>query len=206
MALAALLLFCLYLLLAFGVRTVLMVRRTGTSGFHGVSGRPGSAEWLGGVSFAVALALGLAAPAADLAGISEPLAVLDGDVGHAAGLVLAASALALSLWAQATMGASWRIGVADGDQTDLVCDGPFARVRNPFFAALIPLSIGLVLLVPNVLALLAGACLVLALQLQTRVVEEPYLLRTHGDAYRAYAARTGRFLPGLGRLRTEVTR
>lgn len=25
-------------------------------------------------------------------------------------------------------------------------------------------------------------------------------LRTYGDAYRAYAARTGRFLPGLGRL------
>ena len=206
MALAALLLCCSYLLLAFGVRSVLMVRRTGSTGFHGVSGRPGSAEWLGGVSFAAALVLGLAAPAAALAGISAPIAALDGDAGHAVGLGLTAVALPLSLWAQSTMGASWRIGVADDDRTDLVTGGPFARVRNPFFAALIPLGTGLVLMVPNALALLAGACLVLALELQTRAVEEPHLLRTHGDAYRAYAARTGRFLPGLGRLRAEAGR
>ena len=40
----------------------------------------------------------------------------------------------------------------------------------------------------------------LGLELQVRAVEEPYLLRTHGDAYRAYAARVGRFLPGVGRF------
>jgi protein-S-isoprenylcysteine O-methyltransferase Ste14 len=40
----------------------------------------------------------------------------------------------------------------------------------------------------------------LALELQVRAVEEPYLIRSHGDAYRAYAARVGRFLPGIGRL------
>jgi len=33
-----------------------------------------------------------------------------------------------------------------------------------------------------------------------RAVEEPYLLDTHGDAYRGYATRVGRFLPGVGRL------
>ena len=40
----------------------------------------------------------------------------------------------------------------------------------------------------------------LGLELQVRSVEEPYLLRTHGDAYRAYASRVGRFVPGIGRL------
>jgi protein-S-isoprenylcysteine O-methyltransferase Ste14 len=40
-----------------------------------------------------------------------------------------------------------------------------------------------------------------SVQVQVRLVEEPYLLRVHGDAYRAYAARTGRFVPGVGRLR-----
>ena len=30
-------------------------------------------------------------------------------------------------------------------------------------------------------------------------VEEPHLRRLHGDPYAAYAARTGRFLPGVGR-------
>jgi protein-S-isoprenylcysteine O-methyltransferase Ste14 len=32
-------------------------------------------------------------------------------------------------------------------------------------------------------------------------VEEPALLAAHGDAYRRWAATTGRFLPGIGRLR-----
>ena len=44
-----------------------------------------------------------------------------------------------------------------------------------------------------------SALLVTALEIQVRVVEEPYLARTHGDAYRSYAERTGRFVPGLGR-------
>jgi hypothetical protein len=32
-----------------------------------------------------------------------------------------------------------------------------------------------------------------------RCVEEPYLIRVHGDAYRSYARAVGRFLPGIGR-------
>ena len=62
MAALTLALFVLYLALAFGARTILQLRRTGSTGFKGVSGRLGSAEWLGGVLFAVALGLGLAAP------------------------------------------------------------------------------------------------------------------------------------------------
>jgi protein-S-isoprenylcysteine O-methyltransferase Ste14 len=57
------------------------------------------------------------------------------------------------------------------------------------------------LVVPNVLSVLALVALTAAIELQVRLVEEPYLLRTHGDAYRRYAAVVGRFVPGLGRLR-----
>jgi protein-S-isoprenylcysteine O-methyltransferase Ste14 len=42
------------------------------------------------------------------------------------------------------------------------------------------------------------------LELQTRLIEEPYLGAIHGERYAAYAARVGRFLPGIGRLRCEV--
>ena len=56
------------------------------------------------------------------------------------------------------------------------------------------------LMVPNVIALLGVVLLTVALELQVRVVEEPYLLRVHEQAYAAYAARTGRFVPGVGRL------
>ena len=85
-------------------------------------------------------------------------------------------------------------------RTSLVTTGPFAVVRNPIFAAMLPASLGLALLVPNAVALAGLAALWLALEIQVRLVEEPYLLRAHGDSYRQYAGRVGRFVPGLGRL------
>lgn len=50
-------------------------------------------------------------------------------------------------------------------------------------------------------AVLAVVCLVVAVQIQVCVVEEPYLVRTHGQRYLRYAASTGRFLPGIGPIR-----
>lgn len=201
MAIVALISYGAYLALAFGLRTWLQLRRTGSSGFVGVSGRPGSAEWLGGVLFGVALVLGLAAPVLALMGVVEPLEALDTGFVHAAAGALFALGLAGTLAAQAAMGASWRIGVDERARTDLVADGPFTVVRNPIFAAMLPASAGLALMVPSPVALAGLAVLAIALELQVRVVEEPYLLRTHGAEYSAYAARVGRFVPGVGRLR-----
>lgn len=49
---------------------------------------------------------------------------------------------------------------------------------------------------------LSGLAVVHAgIQMQVRAVEEPHLLATHGQAYAHYAARVGRFLPWIGRLR-----
>jgi protein-S-isoprenylcysteine O-methyltransferase Ste14 len=200
MAELALACFALYLALAFGLRTALQLRRTGSTGFRGVGGRPGSAEWWGGVLFVVALLAGVAAPLLDIAGALEPIAALDGTIGQAAGGVLFAFGLAATLSAQIAMGDSWRIGVDIAERTDLVTEGPFELVRNPIFAGMLPTSLGLSLLVPNVAAL-AGLCaLFVALEVQVRVVEEPYLVRTHGARYADYAARVGRFFPGVGRL------
>ena len=60
--------------------------------------------------------------------------------------------------------------------------------------------LGLALAAPNVLSVLALVALLIALELQVRLVEEPYLTRVHGTSYRDYASRTGRFVPGWGRL------
>jgi protein-S-isoprenylcysteine O-methyltransferase Ste14 len=35
------------------------------------------------------------------------------------------------------------------------------------------------------------------------LVEEPYLLRSHGGRYASYASRVGRFVPGFGKLKTH---
>jgi protein-S-isoprenylcysteine O-methyltransferase Ste14 len=193
----------LYMALAFGLRTAVQLRRTGSSGFEGVSGRPGSVEWFAGVLFGVAIAAGFAAPALALAGVVGPLPALDTTAVHAAGVALFAVGLAGTLAAQIAMGDSWRIGVDEAETTALVTGSPFAVVRNPIFAAMLPASAGLVAMVPSVVALAAFAALVVALELQVRLVEEPYLLRAHGRDYADYAARVGRFAPGLGLLRAE---
>jgi protein-S-isoprenylcysteine O-methyltransferase Ste14 len=61
-------------------------------------------------------------------------------------------------------------------------------------------QLGVVLMVPTWVSALALVALVAGVQLQVRAVEEPYLRAVHGAAYDAYAARTGRFVPGVGQL------
>jgi protein-S-isoprenylcysteine O-methyltransferase Ste14 len=201
MAWLALALYAVFGALAFGLRIALQLRRTGSTGLKGVSGDAGSVEWLAGVLFVAAIALGVAAPILDLNGVLDPIDALDGDAGHWIGAALAATGIALTLYAQLAMGTAWRIGVDTSERTDLVTDGPFALARNPIYAAMLPTVLGIALIVPNVAAIASLITLVIALELQTRAVEEPYLLRTHGAAYADYARRVGRFLPGVGRIR-----
>ena len=59
---------------------------------------------------------------------------------------------------------------------------------------------GFAAMVPNAIAVVAAICLVVAIELQVRFVEEPHLQRLHGHAYSEYAARVGRFVPAVGRL------
>ena len=157
MATAALIAYGLYLALAFGLRTVMQLRRTGSSGFKGVSGRVGSAEWLAGVLFVVALLVGVAAPVLALADVVEPVEALDTTAVHVAGVVLFVLGLAATLAAQVAMGESWRIGVDEAERTELVTDGPFSLARNPIFAAMLPTSLGLALMVPSWVAFAASS-------------------------------------------------
>jgi protein-S-isoprenylcysteine O-methyltransferase Ste14 len=192
--------YAIYLGLAFVLRSVIQRRRTGSTGFKGISGRPGSLEWSAGLLFGIALLIGVLAPVLDVTGTLDPVDALDGPVAHALGVALFALGLAATLHAQLAMGESWRVGVDESERTDLVTDGPFAVVRNPIFAAMIPTSLGLALMVPNVVALAGFAALLAALEIQVRLVEEPYLRKVHGEAYASYGARTGRFAPGVGRM------
>ncbi len=193
-------LLALYGLLAFGVRMVIQVRRTGSTGFTGLRGASGSVERLGGLLFAVAVVLCVAGPALQLADVLEGFRALGGEVASILGAVLASLGIVITLVAQLAMGDAWRIGVDPFERTGLVTHGPFLVVRNPIFAAMIPSFTGIALLAPNVVTLAGVILLAMALELQIRFLEEPYLARVHGEQYAAYAARVGRFVPGIGRL------
>jgi protein-S-isoprenylcysteine O-methyltransferase Ste14 len=191
------------LALAFGVRTWMHWRATGTTGFRGISGRPGSLGWWGGVLFPIALVTGLVSPMLVIAGISEPVVLPGHRVIACLGALLALAGLGLVLVAQHAMGASWRIGVADTERTALVIGGVFSRIRNPIFTGMTTVAVGELLMVPTPLSVVSVACLVAALEIQVRVVEEPYLYRLHSQAYCDYTARTGRFLPPLAARRNN---
>lgn len=197
-------LYVLYIALAFGLRTVVHRRATGSAGFRGISGRPGSAEWFAGVSFVVAMIAGVVAPVAQLLGAVGPVGPLAGWVVHLVGGVVAVAGIVATVAAQNAMGTSWRVGVDPGERTTLVTAGPFASVRNPIFTAMVTAAAGLTLLAPNVVAIAGLATLALAVQLQVRVVEEPYLRRVHGEDYARYTAAAGRFLPRVGREPTRT--
>ncbi len=198
-AVAALLIYLVWAALAFGLRTLVQWRRTGDTGWRGGGMTAGSLQWWARVVFTGALLLGAAGPVAALAGLPAVDFLNHGAV-RVAGVVAAVAGVVATSAAQGSMGASWRIGVRESERTELVTGGAFALARNPIFTAMIVTAGGLALMVPNVVSLAGFATTVAAIQLQVRAVEEPYLRRAHPAAYLDYAARVGRFLPGLGRL------
>ena len=122
---------------------------------------------------------------------------------HGLGFVLAVIGILGTFVAQLALGASWRIGVDQAERTTLVTSGPFRLVRNPVFTAAASVFLGLALMVPNPVAIAGMAVTVIGIEIQVRLVEEPYLRGVHGAVYTDYASRVGRFLPGVGRLRSD---
>jgi protein-S-isoprenylcysteine O-methyltransferase Ste14 len=114
------------------------------------------------------------------------------------GVVLAALAAWLVWRGQEDMAASWRIGIAPDERTDLVTKGLFRFCRNPIYLGLQVALAAFCCLLPGYLSgglLIFGAVL---LWVQARL-EEAHLLRQHGAAYAEYCARVGRFFPFSGR-------
>jgi protein-S-isoprenylcysteine O-methyltransferase Ste14 len=196
---AALVCWSLFGLLALALPVALQVRRTGSTGLKWPSGDAGAAEWIAAAGLLSAIAFGVAAPLLAQSGDVGPIDALDRTGVHVLGVVLFVLGLSAVVVTQQAMGRSWRIGVDTRERTGLVTVGPFTIVRNPIFTGMSITWIGLALTVPNVLALTSVAVLIGSLEIQTRFVEEPYLLRAQ-ERYPDYARRVGRFVPGIGRL------
>jgi protein-S-isoprenylcysteine O-methyltransferase Ste14 len=190
----------LYGVLALVLPASLQLARTGSTGIKGPSGELGSLEWLAGVGFVVGMALAIGSPILAQSSDAGRIDALDRAGVHAAGIVLYALGMIVTVGSQQWMGRSWRVGVDERDRTELVTRGPFAIVRNPIYTGVTVVVAGLALLVPSVWSLASVGVLVASFEAQTRSVEEPYLIRVHGEAYARYARRVGRFLPGVGLL------
>lgn len=194
----ALALYVVWAALAFGWRTVEQYRRTGDSGLR-LGADPNTPQWWSKIAFGVAILIGFAAPIAAITGLDN-LTALDTTWLHVAGIAVTVTGIVLTVGTQRSMGESWRIGVDPHEHTTLVTGGAFRLARNPIFTAMLITACGLAMTIPNPVSIVGLAALVAAIEVQVRLVEEPYLLHTHGDRYRAYARSVGRFTPGIGRL------
>ncbi len=79
----------------------------------------------------------------------------------------------------------------------LVARGIFKWVRHPMYTALVVICLGVAVGSGKGLSYLSVVALAVFFEAKTRV-EERYLIEVY-DGYGEYAARTGKFIPGVGR-------
>ncbi len=98
-----------------------------------------------------------------------------------------------TVFAQAQMGQSWRIGIDQEHQTSLVKRGIFKFSRNPIFLGMMVTLLGLFLVIPNALTLLSLAIGVALIQIQVGL-EEEFLANRHGEEYEQYKRQVRRWV------------
>jgi protein-S-isoprenylcysteine O-methyltransferase Ste14 len=91
---------------------------------------------------------------------------------------------------------SWRVRAQIDANHQLATGGPFRYVRNPIYMALNLLAIGSAIWIPTTTVWIAVGLMCIGSDVRARV-EEGVLRETFGEEYRAYAAKTRRFIPSI---------
>ncbi len=110
------------------------------------------------------------------------------------GFLLGLGGLGICAIAQKTMGNSWRVGIDEEKETDLITTGVFAYIRNPTYSGLFLLLIGTWLIWPTWTIGIFATIFFFCIEVQVRC-EEDYLLKTHGAEYQEYKTQTCRYFP-----------
>ena len=91
---------------------------------------------------------------------------------------------------------SWRFRAQLDAGHELATGGPYRLVRHPIYLGMNLLALGTAVWVPTLLTWIAAALMFLGSDLRGRA-EERVLADAFGEHYRAYCARTRRFVPGV---------
>jgi len=124
---------------------------------------------------------------------SGPLRV----VGVVVGVVLMVGGLGLVARAMTNLGRTMTALPRPKDEGELVVTGAFGLVRHPVYSGIMAFAFGWALFSASLMAVLWAAVLTAFFYLKS--AREEAWLETRYPGYRAYRARTPRFIPWIGR-------
>ncbi|MBP0614681.1 protein-S-isoprenylcysteine O-methyltransferase [Jiella mangrovi] len=115
------------------------------------------------------------------------------------GLGIAAMIAALVLFrlTHKALGKMWSVSLDIREKHRLVTSGIYRRVRHPMYTAFWTMALAQALLLPNLVAGLAGLVGFGTLYFLRVGPEEAMMEETFGQDYRDYRARTARLIPGV---------
>jgi protein-S-isoprenylcysteine O-methyltransferase Ste14 len=115
----------------------------------------------------------------------------------ASGVALVLLGMVLFVWARRTLQANYSGHISVKSDQTLIQSGPYRIIRHPAYLGFLLMAIGISLGYSS----LAGLCAFVFLTIPGFVfrirVEEETLEAHFSDEFRQYAARTGRFIPGI---------
>jgi protein-S-isoprenylcysteine O-methyltransferase Ste14 len=111
--------------------------------------------------------------------------------------IVGVSLLSISLLVAATslieMRESWRVGIKESDQIELVTTGIYRYTRNPYFLSYFLHFAGYVILVPTPLIVTVVTLSIFTVHRMV-IKEESYLTKTLGDSYLSYKDSVSRYI------------
>jgi protein-S-isoprenylcysteine O-methyltransferase Ste14 len=143
------------------------------------------------ISFFV-LFIGLSIYLAMSGGNPGRLNLLPAGIALFIGLLLMFANLLTGLASLKDLGDSWRIGVIEEQQTQLIESGIYRFTRNPYFVAYLLMFAAYTILLQNII-LLALSCVGFGMVHAMVLKEEKYLAKTHGETYQQYRQRVPRY-------------
>lgn len=111
------------------------------------------------------------------------------------GFLIGICGIVVTMVSQFQMGDSWRIGVDQQETTPLIKHGIYARSRNPIYFGIFLFWIGICITFPQILLWACALICWICIEVIVRKIEEPYLMKVHGDDYSAYMRNTNRYKP-----------